>query len=54
MWTVLALMLLVSLAMAAVIERRVCSKVRRLLDRTAQRLLEKLGLRQEDRATALR
>lgn len=54
MWIVLALVLLVSMVMAAVVERRLCSKFHKLLDRTAQRLLEKLGLRQESRATALR
>jgi hypothetical protein len=54
MWLVLALVLIVSMVMAAIIERRLCSKFHKLLDRTAYRLLEKLGLRQENRATALR
>jgi peptidoglycan/LPS O-acetylase OafA/YrhL len=54
MWIVLALVLLVSLVMAAVIERRVCPAIHKWLDRTAQRLLEKLGLRQENRATVMR
>jgi peptidoglycan/LPS O-acetylase OafA/YrhL len=54
MWIVLALVLLVSLVMAAVIERRVCPALHKWLDRTAQKLLEKLGLRQENRATVMR
>lgn len=54
MWLVLGLVLLVSLVLAAVVERRLCSKFHKLLDRTAYRLLEKLGLRQENRATAMR
>ena len=54
MWLVLALVLLVSIVLAAVVERRVCRAFQRLLDRAAQRLLEKLGLREEHRATAMR
>ena len=44
MWLVLALVLLVSIAMAAVVERRLCRALHKLLDRTTYRLLEKLGL----------
>jgi peptidoglycan/LPS O-acetylase OafA/YrhL len=54
MWLVLGLVLLLSIVLAAVVERRVCRAFHRLLDRTAQRLLEKLGLREEDRAAAMR
>ena len=54
MWLVLALVLLVSIVMAAVVERRVCRAFHKLLDRTAQRVLEKLGLRREHQATAMR
>jgi peptidoglycan/LPS O-acetylase OafA/YrhL len=52
-WVALALVLLVSIILAVVVERRACPAFHRLLDRTAQRLLEKLG-RGEDRATAMR
>lgn len=54
MGLVLALVLLVSIAMAAVVERRLCRALHKLLDRTTYRLLEKLGRRQEHRATAMR
>jgi len=54
MWLVLALVLLVSTVFAAVVERRVCPAFHKFLDRTAQRLLSKLGLRQEQRAPVLR
>jgi peptidoglycan/LPS O-acetylase OafA/YrhL len=54
MWLVLALVLLVSIVMAAVVERRICPALHKLLDRTADRLLEKVGRRQEHRATAMR
>lgn len=53
-WIVLALVLLVSIALAAVIERRACGALNKLLNRTSQRLLEKLGFRQERPAPALR
>ena len=53
MWLVLGLVLLVSIVLAVLVERRVCRAFHRWLDRTAQRVLEKLGLR-EDRATAMR
>jgi peptidoglycan/LPS O-acetylase OafA/YrhL len=52
-WSALALVLLVSILLAVVIERRACPAFHKFLDRTAQRLLERLGLR-EDRATAMR
>ena len=54
MWLVLGLVLLVSIVLAAVVERRLCPAFHKWLDRTAQRVLGKLGLRQEQRATALR
>jgi peptidoglycan/LPS O-acetylase OafA/YrhL len=55
MWFVLALVVLVSLVLAIVVERRACRAFHRALDRGAQRLLERLGLREEeDRATAMR
>lgn len=54
MWLVLALVLIVSIVLAAVVERRICRAFQKLLDRAAQRLLEKLGLRQEQRVTAMR
>ena len=54
MWLVLGLVLLVSFVLAAVVERRVCPALHKWLDRTAQRVLEKLGLRQQQRAPALR
>jgi peptidoglycan/LPS O-acetylase OafA/YrhL len=54
MWLVLALVLLVSIVLAAVVERRVCPAFHKWLDRTAQMLLEKLGLRQEQRVSAMR
>jgi peptidoglycan/LPS O-acetylase OafA/YrhL len=54
MWFVLGLVLLVSLVLAIVVERRVCRSFHRLLDRTAQRMLGKLGLREEPRAPAMR
>lgn len=54
MWLVLGLVLLVSIVLAAVVERRVCRAFHKLLDRTAQRVLEKLGLREPQQATAMR
>jgi hypothetical protein len=54
MWLVLGLVLLVSIVLAAVVERRLCPAFHRWLDRTAQRVLGKLGLRQEQRVPALR
>lgn len=54
MWLVLALVLLVSTVLAAVVERRLCPAFHKFLDRTAQRLLGKLGRRQEQRAPAMR
>ncbi len=54
MWLVLGLVLLVSIVLAAVVERRICPALHEWLDRTAQRLLAKLGRRQEQRAPALR
>jgi peptidoglycan/LPS O-acetylase OafA/YrhL len=54
LWLVLALVLLVSMVLAVVVERRICPAFHKLLDRTAQRVLEKLGLRQEPEATAMR
>ncbi|MGH8240464.1 MAG: acyltransferase family protein, partial [Steroidobacteraceae bacterium] len=48
MWLVLALVLLVSGVLAAVVERRLCPALHKFLERTAQRLLEKLGRRRED------
>ena len=54
MWLVLALVLLVSGVLAAVVERRLCPAFHKFLDRTAQRLLEKLGRRRENRATVMR
>ena len=54
MWLVLGMVLLLSAVMAAIVERRACRAFHGLLDRTAQRLLEKLGLRQEPRATVMR
>jgi hypothetical protein len=40
--------------LAAVVERRLCPAFHKFLDRTAQRLLGKLGRRQEQRAPAMR
>lgn len=54
MWLVLALVLLVSFGLAVVVERRVCPALHKWLDHTAHRVLEKLGLRQAQRAPALR
>lgn len=54
MWLVLALVLLVSIVLATLVERRICRAFHELLDRAAQRVLEKLGLRDEQRATAMR
>lgn len=54
MWLVLGLVLLVSIVLAAVVERRLCPAFHKWLDRTAQRVLGKLGLRQEQRVPALR
>lgn len=54
MWLVLGLVLLVSIVLAAVVERRVCRAFHKLLDRTAQRVLEKLGLREPQQVTAMR
>lgn len=54
MWLALALVLLLSIVLAAVVERRACRAFHKLLDRTAQRVLEKLGLREEPEATAMR
>ncbi len=54
MWLVLGLVLLVSIVLAAVVERRLCRAFQGLLDRSAQWVLEKLGLREEHRATAMR
>jgi peptidoglycan/LPS O-acetylase OafA/YrhL len=54
MWLVLGMVLVLSSVMAAVIERRLCPAFHKVLDRTAQRLLGKLGLRQEQRATVMR
>ena len=54
MWLVLGLVLLVSIVMAALIQRRACSTFHKFLDRTAQRLLAKLGRRPEKRATVMR
>jgi len=54
MWLVLGLVLLVSLVLAIVVERRVCRAFHKLLDRAAQRMLGKLGLREEPRAPAMR
>jgi peptidoglycan/LPS O-acetylase OafA/YrhL len=54
MWLVLGMVLILSSVMAAVIERRLCPALHKWLDRTAQRLLAKLGLRQEQRAPAMR
>ena len=53
MWFVLGLVVLASIVLAVFVERRLCHAFHRALDRGAQRLLEKLGLR-EDRATAMR
>jgi hypothetical protein len=36
------------------VERRACRAFQKLLDRAAQRALEKLGLREEHEATAMR
>jgi peptidoglycan/LPS O-acetylase OafA/YrhL len=52
-WIALGIVLLVSIILAAVVERRVCGAFNRLLNRWAQRVLEKLGLR-EDGAPAMR
>jgi len=54
MGVVLGLVLLVSAVLAVVIERRVCRAFHKLLDRVTRRLLEKLGLREEQRAPAMR
>jgi peptidoglycan/LPS O-acetylase OafA/YrhL len=54
MWLVLGLVLLVSIVLAAVVERRLCPAFHKWLDRTAQRVLGRLGLRQEQRVPALR
>ena len=54
MWLVLAMVLLVSIVLAAVVERRFCPALHKWLDRKAQRVMEKLGLRQENRATVMR
>jgi peptidoglycan/LPS O-acetylase OafA/YrhL len=54
MWLVLGLVLLVSIVLAAVVERRLCPAFHKWLDRTATLLLGKLGFRQEQRAPAMR
>jgi peptidoglycan/LPS O-acetylase OafA/YrhL len=54
MWLVLGLVLLVSIVLAAVVERRLWPAFHKWLDRTAQRVLSRLGLRQEQRVPALR
>jgi peptidoglycan/LPS O-acetylase OafA/YrhL len=54
MWVVLGLVLLVSIVLAVFVERRLCNAFYRLLNRVAQRALEKLGLRDDPRATAMR
>lgn len=54
MWLVLGLVLLVSIVLAAVVERRLCPAFHKWLDHTAERVLGKLGLRQEQRVPALR
>ena len=53
-WLVLGLVLLVSIVLAAVVERRLCPAFHKWLDRTAQRVLGKRGLREEQRVPALR
>jgi peptidoglycan/LPS O-acetylase OafA/YrhL len=52
-WVALALVFLVSIVLAVVIERRACGAFNRLLNRVTQRMLERLGLREEG-ATAMR
>jgi peptidoglycan/LPS O-acetylase OafA/YrhL len=54
MWLVLGVVLLVSIVLAAVVERRLCRSFHKLLDRVSQRVLEKLGLRADPRVTAMR
>jgi peptidoglycan/LPS O-acetylase OafA/YrhL len=54
MWIVLGLVLLVSIVLAVLVERRLCNAFYRLLNRVAYRALERLGLREDPRATAMR
>lgn len=54
MWFVLGLVVLLSAVLAVVVERRACRAFHKLLDRAAQRLLGKLGLAEEQRATVMR